>query len=126
MKESEFEKAWGKAAAHKSSDKKGNHYVQVKLSGAGANSNSICAWEAFCCVVKVLVNDESSLPLMQGAAGKALYKDLRFTKPSIAAPHDKTLIQLMRDVGFSGKLLWKDVDIGKKLENILKCPGLLH
>ena len=126
MKESEFEKAWGKASAHTSNYKNGNYFVKVKLSGAGANSDSICAWEAFCCVVKVLVNDEASLPLMQMSVGKELYKDLRFTKPSIAAPNKKTLIQLMRDVGFSGKLLCKDIGVGEKLENIMECPELLH
>jgi hypothetical protein len=125
MKESEFETAWEKAGAHnKSKSDHGNHFVQVRLTGAGANtgcSYSTCGWQAFCSIVKVMEGDAAALALIQGSESRELFKDLCFTKPSTTAPNKKTLIQLMNNVGYTGRLLWKDIDITDKLMKILMC-----
>jgi hypothetical protein len=124
MKESEFEKAWEKARAYNPKTDHRNHFVQVRLTGAGANtelSDSTCAWQAFCSIVKAMDGNEVALALMQGSGLKESFKDLRFTKPSTAAPNKKTLIQLMNNAGYTGRLLWKDIGIAEKLTNVLLC-----
>lgn len=66
MRESEFETTREKARSHsnKSKSDHGNHFVQVQLTGAGANtgcSYSICARQAFSSIVKDMEGDAAAI-----------------------------------------------------------------
>jgi hypothetical protein len=76
----------------------------VQLCGAGSKSEydgSICAWESFCCIVRILDNEKTACMLLQESTSKEMYKDLRFTKCSKGATRKMTLIQLMNNVGYT-------------------------
>lgn len=55
-----------------------------------------------------------------------MYKDLRFTKCSKGATRKMTLIQLMNNVGYTGRLLWKNMDSKEKLTSVLNIQDSLH
>jgi hypothetical protein len=125
IKETEFERAWNRAAIYDKRNDNRVHFIPLKVMCAGyknnASGDSTCAWQAFCCIVRADRNEALSQYLMSGSAEKETYKDLRFTKTSKAAPGKKTLYDMIHDTGYNGILLLQAMSAEEKLAQVLTC-----
>jgi len=125
VKETEFERAWSRAAIYDKRNENRIYFVPLKVSGAGyknnASGDSTCAWQAFCCIVRADKNEALSQFLMSGSSEKEIYKDLRFTKVSKMAPGKKTLYHLIHNAGYNSILLLQAISSEEKLLQVLTC-----